>query len=128
MSWASHEGQASKQNPSMSLHQLLIPGSCPVWVPVLIYFEDELNWINTVVSKLLWSWCFITEIVTLTKIITLKFFNESISSSSELTEIEHRNQEKWVFIYWLINTFCILSCIRFTSESSILNAGAVTLR
>jgi hypothetical protein len=55
------------------LHQLLPPGSCPVWVPVLTSFSDELwygsvNQINPFFSKSLWSWYFIiaTEILTKT--------------------------------------------------------------
>ena len=59
--------------PPWPLHQLLPPGSCPVWVPVLTSFSDELwygsvNQINPFFSKSLWSWYFIiaTEILTKT--------------------------------------------------------------
>ena len=50
-----------------SLHQILPPGSCPVWVPVWTSFDDEqwygsVSQINPFLPNLLWLWCFITAI------------------------------------------------------------------
>jgi hypothetical protein len=58
--------------PPWPLYQLLPPGSCPAWVPVLTSFFDGLwcrstRWINPFLPKLLWSWCLITATVTLTR-------------------------------------------------------------
>lgn len=63
-------GQVNSTTP-WPLHQLLPPGFCPVWIPVLTSFSDKqqcgsVSWINPFFPRLLWSWGFITAIVTLT--------------------------------------------------------------
>ena len=40
--WARREEQAESSTLPGLLHQLLFPGPCPAWVPVLIFFDDEL--------------------------------------------------------------------------------------
>lgn len=32
---------SQQATPPWPLHQLLPPGSCPVWAPVLIFFDDS---------------------------------------------------------------------------------------
>ena len=67
--WASHDEQASKQQASVASASAPVSGFLAVWVPVLTSFHDEqcVNQINPFLSKLLWAWCFIKAIETLTK-------------------------------------------------------------
>ena len=61
--------------PPRPLHQLLPPGSCPAWVPVLTSFDHKLwsgsiRQINPFLPELLWSWCFVIALLTLAKTIS----------------------------------------------------------
>ena len=51
--------------PPWPRHQLLSPGSCPVWVPILTSFDDEQRYgsrsqINPFFPMLLWPWWLIS--------------------------------------------------------------------
>ena len=69
--------------PLLPLHQVLPPGSCPVCVPVLTFFNDEqccgnISQIRIFLPKSLWSWCFITAGITLTKTVMKHCFGDMI--------------------------------------------------
>ena len=59
--------------PPWPLHQLLSPGSCPAWVPVLTSLDERwcMSQTNPLLPRLLWLQCFITTTVTLSKIVSL---------------------------------------------------------
>lgn len=69
--WTRHSDQAS--NPYLSMASgSVTPSACPVWLPVLTSFGDELWWggvshIKPFLPRLLWWWCFSTAVATLTK-------------------------------------------------------------
>lgn len=48
--WASHRGKPLSTTTSWLLNQLLPPGSCPFWGPVLIFFDDE-QWCGCIIWK-----------------------------------------------------------------------------
>lgn len=62
------ESKLVNRTPPQFLYQFLSPGFCPVRVPALTGFDDELLYgplskINPVLPNLLWSGCFITATV-----------------------------------------------------------------
>lgn len=68
--WASHEGQANEQHPSMAfLHQLLPPhsyhGVFLCWLPTIDCNSGYVSQINLFACGLLCLWCFITAVETL---------------------------------------------------------------
>lgn len=71
--WVDHGEQINKQLSSIFLYLSLPPGpSFPLWVPDLSSLSDRLQpgsvgEITPFLYKLLWQWCFGTEIETLTK-------------------------------------------------------------
>lgn len=62
--------KAESSTPPWCLHQLLVSGSCAVWVSVLLSEErwcGRASQINAFLHKLTWSWCFTIETVTLAR-------------------------------------------------------------
>lgn len=72
--WAIHDGQASKQHPSISSPSALDSIILPCWVPALISFNNGL-WLWRYKQKkkrpffisLIWLCCFLKAIVTMAK-------------------------------------------------------------
>lgn len=64
--------KAVSGTPLWPLRQLLSPGSCPIWDPALPSFSGEqrrvsMSQTNPSLPDLLWSWCFVAVIETLTR-------------------------------------------------------------
>ena len=78
--------------PSMAstpLYHLLLPSSCPAWVPILTCFRvglwcEGISLINPFLPKLLWSWHFITGLVTVI-LIVYHLFLPSLPPNSSWT-------------------------------------------
>jgi hypothetical protein len=86
--------------PSMpsTRHQLLPPGSCPVWVPVLTSFHDSLwcasvSQINLFFPSHLWSWCFIIARIILRKY-TWNFKRNKFLSHINLNHINFKKEKR----------------------------------
>ena len=146
---ADWEGARGKQQPSMA--SAPAPGSCLVWVSVQTSSSDEqccgsVSQINPFLAKLLWSWCFITAILTLTKTVGIWVMNRysplfycpqhSIADnhfrltnhlyfipSGNARDGNQRPQE-WVLYHWATHLHYLVCLIVFeTGAHSVSKAG-----